>query len=102
MTKRRYPSEITTRTVRLNIGDWQVLANISHSHDITFAEAFHQLMTQISERNQEPVSKAQIPMPVFRVTGLPQIAVTPVTSIAINGSKAAVLVIKPKGGVIRG
>lgn len=104
MTRKRYPSEISTKTVRLNIGDWQVLNEISRSHNITFAEAFHQLITEVAKRAPAPVriQPAQIPMPVFRVTGLPQIAVTPVTSIATNGSKAAVFVIKPKGGVIRG
>jgi len=96
MTRRQYPSEVNTKTVRLNIGDWQVLAEISRSHNITFAEAFHQLITEVAKRAPAPVriQPAQIPMPVFRLTSQP--------AIAVNGSKAAVFVIKPKGGVIRG
>ncbi|MBA7553578.1 hypothetical protein ES705_46172 [subsurface metagenome] len=98
MTRRQYPSEINTKTVRLNIGDWQVLAEISRSHNITFAEAFHQLMTEISKREPAAVtSKAQIPMPVFRIPGMLAVKVSPVTSIATNGSKGVAFRIQPKG-----
>ena len=98
MTRKRYPSEINTKTVRLNVGDWQVLNEISRSHNITFAEAFHRFVTEISKREPAAVtSKAQIPMPVFRVPGMPVVKVSPVTSIATNGSKAAAFRIKSKG-----
>jgi len=98
MTRRQYPSEINTKTVRLNIGDWQVLAEISRSHNITFAEAFHQLMTEISKREPAPVtSRAQIPMPVFRIPSKLAVTVTPKTKFATNGSKGAAFRITPRG-----
>jgi len=98
MTRRQYPSEINTKTVRLNIGDWQVLAEISRSHNITFAEAFHQLMTELSKQEPAPVtSRAQIPMPVFRIPSKLAVKVVPVISIATNGNKGVAFRIQPKG-----
>ena len=95
--RHKCPAELKSRVVRLNIGDWQVLAEISRSHNITFAEAFHQLMKGLSKEPAAVTSRAQLPMPVFRVTGQPQIAVLPGTSIATNGNKGVAFRIKPKG-----
>ena len=97
MTRKRYPSEISTKTVRLNVGDWQVLNEISRSHNITFAEAFHQLMTELSKEPAPVTSRAQIPMPVFRIPSKLAVKVSPVTSIATNGSKGVAFRIKLKG-----
>ncbi|MBA7553816.1 hypothetical protein ES705_46415 [subsurface metagenome] len=97
MTRKRYPSEISTRTVRLNIGDWQVLNEISRSHNITFAEAFHQLMIGLSKEPAAVTSKAQIPMSVFRIPSKLAVKVSPVTSMATNGSKGVAFRITPRG-----
>jgi len=97
MTRKKYPSELNTKTVRLNIGDWQVLNEISRSHNITFAEAFHQLMTELSKEPAAVTSKAQIPMPVFRIPSKLAVKVSPVISIATNGSKGVAFRIKPRG-----
>jgi len=86
MSKRKYPSELNSRTIRVNIGDWQWLNSLSQQLGITVAEAFHKVIT---EQDQSPVQPAQIPMPVFKVRLQP--------TIATNGSKAAAFRIKPKG-----
>ena len=66
------------------------------------ARVLHKIIIgQELEPEPEPKPEpAQIPMPAFRVTGMPVVKVAPVTSIAVNGSKQAVFKIKPKGGVI--
>jgi len=99
MAKRKYPSELNTRTVRVNIGDWQWLNSLAQNLDITVAQAFHKVITG-QDHNQEPkapIQRAQMPMPVFQVTGKPIVPIIPTTAIAINGSKAAAFKIKPKG-----
>jgi hypothetical protein len=97
MVKHKSPSELKSRVVRLNIGDWQVLAEISRSHNITFAEAFHQLIMGLSKEPAAVTSKAQIPMSVFRIPSKLAIKVSPVTSMATNGSKGVAFRITPRG-----
>ncbi|MBA7553297.1 hypothetical protein ES705_45887 [subsurface metagenome] len=100
MAKRKYPSELNTRTVRVNIGDWHWLNSLSQKLGITVAETFHKIVTR---QSTEPVAKAivvprsQIPMPAFRATTLVTLPVKPQSIIATNGSKAAAFRIKPKG-----
>jgi len=94
------PSDLNSKTVRLNIGDYQLLAELSRRHNVTFAEAFHQLITEIAKREAIVVPKSQIPMPAFAVSAQPTFVVRAQPTIAVNGNKAGVLVIKPKGGVI--
>jgi len=69
MAKRKYPSELNTRTVRVNVGDWQMLLEISRRADINVAEAFHKLiiMSHLEpEPELETEKREQIPMiPVF-------------------------------------
>jgi len=72
-----------------------MLLAISRRAGINVAEAFHRLIEH----------QAQLPLPDFRVTGMPAIGVTgmpavrvaPVTTIATNGSKGAAFRIKSKG-----
>jgi hypothetical protein len=92
MARRKYPSELNTRLVRVNIGDYLLLTELSHKFGVTMAEALHLAITEQSRRETR-VSPTQIPMPVFHV--MPQPA------IAVNGSKHAAFKIKPRGGVIR-
>lgn len=91
MAKRKYPSELNTKQVRVNLGDYALLREISLKTGVTMAEALHLVITQQAKREAIVVPRSQIPMPVFRVRSKPV--------IAVNGNKAGVLVIKPKGGV---
>ena len=97
MAKRKYPSELNTRTVRVNIGDWQWLNSLSQSLGVTVAEAFHKVIT--GQDHKASVAPTQIPMPVtaFRVTAPVALRLRLQPTIATNGSKAAAFRIKPKG-----
>jgi hypothetical protein len=41
MAKRKYPSELNTKQIRVNLGDYALLAEISRRAGITMAEAVH-------------------------------------------------------------
>ena len=58
MSKRKYPSELNTRTVRVNVGDWRLLLEFSRQAGINVAEAFHKLITakQKPEPKPEPAA----------------------------------------------
>jgi len=97
---KKYPSELNTRTIRIGIGDYALLMEISRRADVTMAEALHLALAR-----QEAVTRmspAQIPLPVFRVAPVASFRVAPVTSIAVNGAgvQHSALKIKPKGVVI--
>ncbi|MBA7555759.1 hypothetical protein ES705_48443 [subsurface metagenome] len=101
MTKRKYPSELNTKPIRVNIGDWQLLTELARQLDITIAKALHRLLTRGIEHEPETATpRTQIPMPIFTAKPIPVLHVTPQPVIAVNGHKAGVFVIKPKGGVI--
>jgi len=92
MSKRKYPSELNTRTVRVNIGDWQMLLALARQHDTTVAKVLHLAITGQASRDQVVIPRTQIPMPV--TTAYRSI---PVTAIATNGHKAVAFRIKLKG-----
>jgi len=91
------------KVTRILLADYLALKRISQATGISMAEALHRLIEH----------QAQLPLPDFRVTGMPAIGVTgkpavrvagmsavriaPVTTIATNGSKAAAFRIQPKG-----
>ncbi|MBA7715964.1 hypothetical protein ES703_125023 [subsurface metagenome] len=89
MAKRKYPSELNTRTVRVNIGDWHLLMELARQHDTTVAKILH--LAIIGQAKQETVvtPRTQIPMPVTTAI--------PITAIATNGHKTVAFRIKPKG-----
>ncbi|MHB8086160.1 MAG: hypothetical protein ACYDHZ_10060 [Dehalococcoidia bacterium] len=91
MAKRKYPSELSTRHVRVNVGDYFLLTELSNKLGITMGEALHLAITAQSRRETK-VSPAQIAMPVFTV--LPQ------PPVVVDGSEQAAISIKPKGGVL--
>ena len=91
---KKYPSELNTKTIRITIGDYALLAEISRRAGVTFAEALHLVITEKAKQEAIVVPRFQIPMPTFRVRSQP--------TIAVNGNKAVAFVVKPKGGVIRG
>ena len=108
MAKGRSPSELKSRTVRLNIGDWRLLRDLSLKLKVTVAEAFHKLITETAKREAIAVPHAQIPMPTFRISPQPTFSIKPPGTFrirsqptrAVNGNKVGVLVIKPKGGKV--
>jgi len=91
MAKRKYPSEINTRTVRVNIGDWQMLLKLAQRLGTNVAEAFHRLITEI---RHDIVPKAE---PVFEVTAPVALRLRPKPTIATNGNRGVVFRIRPKG-----
>jgi len=97
MAKRKYPSELNSRTVRVNIGDWQMLLTLAQTLETTVAEAFHRLITETARLKARSVSKSQIPMTAFEVTGPVALRLRPKPTIATNGNKAVVFRIQPKG-----
>ncbi len=94
MAKRKYPSELNTRTVRVNIGDWHLLMELARQHDTTVAKVLHLAITGQARQNQATVTpRTQIPMAI----GTTHYRATPITAIATNGSKAVAFRIKTKG-----
>jgi hypothetical protein len=91
VAKRKYPSELSTRHVRVNVGDYFLLTELSNKLGITMGEALHLAITSQSRREPK-VSPAQIAMPVF-----PVLSESP---SVVKGSEQAALSIKPKGGVL--
>lgn len=90
--KNRCPSEQNTRTIRIGVGDYTLLNEISIRAGITMAESLHLALERQEVVTRVPMS--QIPMPVFRVT--------PQAIMAVNGAGVthSAFKIKPKGGVI--
>ncbi len=77
MAKRKYPSELNTRTVRVNLNTWLLLKELATSAGKTMAELLDQLIT--GEDHKAPVSPAQIRLPVTmaEVTPATMAEVTP-------------------------
>jgi len=100
MAKRKYPSELNSRTVRVNIGDWYLLMDLASQHDTTVAKVLHLAITDQAKQEREATPRTQIPMPIITAKPIPVLHVTPQPVLTINGNKAGVFVIKPKGGVI--
>ncbi|GAH89892.1 unnamed protein product [marine sediment metagenome] len=100
MAKRKYPSELNSRTVRVNIGDWQMLLELARQHDTTVAKILHLAITGQAKQEQVVTPRTQIPMPVTTATqAIPTtvLRAIPTTTIATNGNKAVAFRIKSKG-----
>ncbi|GAI83900.1 unnamed protein product [marine sediment metagenome] len=94
MAKHKSPSELNTKTVRINIGDWRLVMMLSNEAKISTAEAFHLLLTRQAE--PKPVAVATKPafkVPIARVA----LSYTSQPAIATNGSKVAAFGVMPKG-----
>lgn len=74
MTKRKYPSELNTRTVRVNLNTWLLLKEFSQKQGITMAELVDQLLAR--EEPKAPVSPTQTRLPIETIA-----LSTPVVSI---------------------
>ncbi len=101
MAKRKYPSELNTRTVRVNIGDWHLLMELARQHDTTVAKVLHLAITHQASRDEVVTPRTQIPMalgtPAYRAIPITAYRAKPTTVIATNGNKVVAFRIKPKG-----
>ena len=108
MKKHKSPSEINTRTVRIGIGDYLLLTELSRKLDITVAKALHLAITDRARQEQVVTPRTQIPMPLTTAFPVrpgihrPMSVITAYQSIAkaaiaTNGSKGAAFRIRPKG-----
>ncbi len=95
MAKRKYPSELNTRTVRVNIGDWHLLLELARQHDTTVAKVLHLAITDRVRQDElvKVIPQAQIPLAIH----IPLVGVEPKSKFVTNGNKAAAFRIKSKG-----
>jgi len=98
--RHKAPSELNSKTIRISLGDYALLDGISREARITFAEALHLLITEQAKQRVTVVPKAQIPMPTFSFKPVGTFRIRSQPTLAVNGNKVGVLVIKPKGGVV--
>ncbi len=93
MKKNKSPSELNTKVVRVNIGDWHLLMELARQHDTTVAKVLHLAITDRARQDSVTViPRTQIPMAI----GTTAYRATPITAIATNGDKAIAFRIKPK------
>ncbi len=100
MAKRKYPSELNTRTVRVNIGDWHLLMELARQHDTTVAKVLHLAITDRARQEAVVTPRTQIPMPLttaYRAIATTAYRAKSITAIATDGDKAVAFRIKPKG-----
>ena len=69
MAKHKSPSVLNSRTVRIHIDTYRILRSLSLRDDITMSEALTKLITGAALK--EPVSPAQIPLPVTMARSIP-------------------------------
>ena len=67
---KKYPSELNTRTIRIGLGDYALLTDISRRAGVSIAEALPMALHKLETRPEAPGSPLQIPL-------LPEV-VTPV------------------------
>ncbi|MBA7552959.1 hypothetical protein ES705_45539 [subsurface metagenome] len=105
--RNKSPSELTSKTIRINIDIYRVLLGLSLRDNITMSEALTKLITGAAFK--EPVSPAQIPLPVTAAKPVPIFVAKPMLTfrvtpppavMAVNGNKAGIFVVKPKGGIL--
>jgi len=108
MAKHKSPSVLNSRVIRVNIGDYLLLTELSRKLDITVAKALHLAITQQAKQEQIVTPRTQIPMPIrtairaipttaYRAIPTTAVRGTPTTAIATNGHRAVAFRIKPKG-----
>ncbi len=91
--KYKYPSELNTRSVRVNIGDYHLLMELARQHDTTVAKVLHLAIIGTASQEAIVTPRTQIPMAI----GTTAYRAIPITAIATNGSKVSAFRIKPKG-----
>ena len=97
MAKRKYPSELNSRTIRVNISDWHWLLEISRQAGVTVAEAFHMVLQQQKAATKVPPAQFSFRVPPVEaataVNGHRQVA------MVANGHTQVARVVKQKGGI---
>ncbi len=93
--KHKSPSELNTKTIRINLGDYLMLTELSHKLDLTMAEAFTWLLTR--QGKLEAIAGTRAVLPHARIPITTGYQAIPITAIATNGNKAIAFRIKPKG-----
>lgn len=85
MSKRKYPSELNTRTVRVNLSTWLLLKEFSQKQGISMAELVDQLLTD--QDYKEPVSPTQTRLPIEIVARSMPVAAARSTPVGISFSR---------------
>jgi len=86
------------KVTRIYLVDYLLLKEFSENASISMAEALHKL---IEHQAQLPLlDRLAKPLPVIVAKPMPILSVTPTPVIAVNGHKAGIFVIKPKGGIL--
>lgn len=67
VTKKKYPSELNTKHIRVNVGDYALLKELSIDTKLTIAELVHNIITNNLQDNINKTSPYQTQMP-FRVS----------------------------------
>jgi len=96
----KYPSELNTKTVRINLGTYQLLTELATKSNLTIAEALDLVVTDRATKETVTVPRTQIPMPLttaYQVITPLALGVKLQPTIATNGSKRAAFRIKTKG-----
>jgi len=91
--KLKYPSELNSTTVRINLGTYVLLKELATKNDLTIAEALELLVTDRAAKETVTVPRTQIPMAIF--------AARPKPALSVNGNKRVAFAIRPKGGTIQ-
>ncbi len=87
-----------SKTIRISLGDYALLSEVSQRAGITFAEALHLVITD--RARQVPEAKPMVRpanKPAFRVTTPIALRQRLAPAIATNGDKVVALGIKTKG-----
>ena len=94
MAKRKYPSEVNTRTIRIHVGAWELIRDMAAKADVPIAVIMDRLLAGEVMRSEPIVTipANQIPMPTIGVNAR--------TALSINGDRRIAFTIKPKGGIV--
>jgi hypothetical protein len=94
--RKKYPSQLNTGVVRINIGRLSQLKEIAKKLDVSIADALELMIAERAEQYHTRISPQQIPIPTMRL----QVK----TARVIDGDTPRQIahVIKPKGGHIDG
>lgn len=93
--KYRNRAQENTRIVRIGLGDYALLRQLSTSESISIREVVHHLITGVIEKGR---SSPQMPLDM-RV--IPVLRVTPQSATVVNDTKHSIFPVKPKRGVVR-
>lgn len=101
MAKYNSPAYRNTKVVRINIGTYQLLAELATKHRVTIAEALDRLITASAEKEAVIVPQVQIPMPIFATRAKPVFSVNGTKRSALSIRSQPTLAVRPKGGRIQ-